>query len=518
MKKTIWVLLAALLAMLLLTGCGASDPISGTFYAATCTDGDESYECLGEYLELDEDGSGILCYNGEEYTLTYNYSEKSGEFSFRDENKVRFSGSFDGDCITGEYGDVYDYLFVTIGAGRDKTIADTYRATSCQMDGESVGCSGDAIVLESDGTGTVTCDGETYDMIWVFDRGNFCVYGNGFLMEDGELDDGEIRGEMFGAEYVFSCNAPAIEPGTYGATECTEPDDEDEYYFLDGEYLVLDDDGTGVFNYIGQDYDIEWTLDGDQFSFVDEDGDEFIGTYSDGVIEGVYGGWYRFVFEYGAEPTSERITTGRYAATVCTDSEDYSMEYYLDGEYILIESDGTGAFGYVDNEYDFEYGYEDGVFAFQVDDEHMFLGTYEDDEIEGLLLWGEDIYRYVFEYGAQPVVEERDSTSDSEDVDLSGYTADLPAGTYSATVCVDATDDSVDYFTEGEYLLLKPDGTGVFHFVDSDYNFSWGCKDGEFYFIEEDGSEFVGTYTDDGVIEGVYLDLFRYVFEYGLAG
>lgn len=517
MKKSIWILLAALLAMLLLTGCGTTDPIQGTFHAASCTEGEEGYKCLGEYLTLEEDGSGVLCYNGEEYTLRYTYSAATGDFSFRDENRVRFEGRFDGSSITGTYGEVYEYLYVTIGAGEDADIPNTYRAISCRMDGESVTCSGDELVLAPDGTGTATCDGETKDMIWCFDEGSFCVYGDGFVMEDGELTDGEIRGTVFGAEYVFSCNAPTIELGVYAATECSEPEDEDDQFFLDGEYLQLDGDGTGVFNFIGQDYKIDWTLDGDRFSFVDEDGDVFDGTYSDGVIEGVYGGWYRYVFEFGAEPTvTDRVAVGQYGATICTDPEDYSVEYYLDGEYLYINSDGTGVFGYLDKEYDFEYGCEGDAFAFQVDDEHMFAGTFEGDEIDGLLMWGEELYRYVFEYDAQPVVENYDSDLDLSDFDISEYTADLPAGTYSATLCVSASDNSTDYFTEGEYLRLESDGTGVFHFVDTDYSMCWGCKDGTFYFIEDDGSEFIGTYTDDGVIEGVYIDAFRYVFEYGL--
>lgn len=514
MKKTILILLAALLVMTLLTGCGKTDPIDGIFYAATCTDGDDDYGCIGEYIELNEDGTGVILYNDEEYTLTYTYSESSGDFSFRDENNVRFEGRFDGDSITGEYGDTYEYLYVTIGAGKKAELDNTYRAVRCEMDGESVYCGDDELVLEQDGTGTATLDGETRDMIWLASGGSFCMYGDGFSMIDGEIDDGEIRGEVFGAEYVFSCNAPAIELGQYGATECTDADDDGYEYFLDGEYIVLEEDGTGTFNFIGNNYDIEWTLDGSTFSFVDEDDDTFEGTYADGVIDGVYLDKYHYVFEFGAEPsTDDRLSPGQYGATLCTDPDDYSAEYYLDGEYIYLYNDGTGAFGFLDNEYDFEYACEGNEFAFKVDDDHMFYGTYEDDTIDGTLLWGDDLYRYVFEYGAEPTLEERD-TADSDDYNIEDYTADLPAGTYGATACTDPDDYSLEYYMDGEYMVLNSDGTGVFYFG-AEYDIYWACMDGVFMFEDEDGDEFVGTYTSDGVIEGVYMDNYRYVLEYG---
>lgn len=415
MKKSILILLAALIGVLLLCGCAnQTDPLLGTFHAVTCANGDNSYECMGEYIRLREDGSGILCYNDEIYTLTYTYRAESGEFSFRDENRVRFEGYFNGDSITGTYGDVYEYLYITIGSDEDADIPNTYRAISCLLNGEAATCADDSLVLEADGTGTAILDGEQKDMLWQADNGHFRMYGTGFSMTDGTIANGQISGEVFGAEYVYSCNVPDVEFGQYGATICTDPD-------------------------------------------------------------------------------------------------DYSSEYYLDGEYLWLYDDGTGAFGFSDKEYEFNYVCEGDAFSFQLDENHFFHGSYADGVIDGTIQWGENSYRYVFEHGVRPLQEDYDSDAD---YDLSDYTKDLPAGMYSVTVCVDAQDESEDYYTDNEYLLLESDGTGVFCFAGTEYDIWWGCTNGTFYFVDEDDDEFEGTYTDDALIEGVYMNWLRYVFEY----
>ena len=50
---------------------------------------------------------------------------------------------------------------------------------------------------------------------------------------------------------------------------------------------------------------MEWEYDGESFTFEDVDGDTFAGTYADGVIDGVYGNTYRYVFQLGAQPVVE---------------------------------------------------------------------------------------------------------------------------------------------------------------------------------------------------------------------
>ena len=89
---------------------------------------------------------------------------------------------------------------------------------------------------------------------------------------------------------------PAAVAGYYVAVECTM-DGEDAG--LDDEYLVLEEDGTGLFSLDGTEFALEWDLDGEDFSFIDESGDAFKGYYDDGEIGGDYfsGLYYVFVKE-----------------------------------------------------------------------------------------------------------------------------------------------------------------------------------------------------------------------------
>ncbi len=94
---------------------------------------------------------------------------------------------------------------------------------------------------------------------------------------------------------LAACSALDIS-GTYWATAC-EKDGEEQSY--DGEYLELDDDGTGVVKFGVDEFDIEWELKGGKLTFVDDEGYGFEGRYDDGVIEGEYAGW-DYVYELGS--------------------------------------------------------------------------------------------------------------------------------------------------------------------------------------------------------------------------
>ena len=341
MKKTIAILLSVLMLAALLSGCGKTDPISGKFYATSCTDSSGEYECFGEYLQLASDGTGTIMYNGTEYTLKYNYSAEDGSLRFKDSGGIRFEGRCDGSSVTGTYGGLYEYRYDTIGAPNGAEYADEYQAVSCIMNGEKTSCKEDRLTLNADGTGTATLDGGDYDMIWLVSGTEFSMYGEDFEMTGGRIENGEITGSCFGADYVFSNNPPQIESGRYGATACTDPSDTSlEYYldvdereepaeatpvqtgvygavacvdpeddtiayYLDGEYIEIKADGTGTINFAGTDYAMQWGCENNVFTFKDEDGDTFIGSYADGVIDGVYGNTYRYVFQLGAQPVVE---------------------------------------------------------------------------------------------------------------------------------------------------------------------------------------------------------------------
>ncbi len=414
MKKTIAILLSVLMLAALLSGCGKTDPISGKFYATSCTDSSGEYECFGEYLQLASDGTGTIMYNGTEYTLKYNYSAEDGSLRFKDSGGIRFEGRCDGSSVTGTYGGLYEYRYDTIGAPNGAEYADEYQAVSCIMNGEKTSCKEDRLTLNADGTGTATLDGGDYDMIWLVSGTEFSMYGEDFEMTGGRIENGEITGSCFGADYVFSNNPPQIESGRYGATACTDPSDTSLEYYLDGEYLTINDDGTGAIFYGGSEYAMEWEYDGESFTFEDVDGDTFAGTYADGVIDGVYGNTYRYVFQLGAQPVVDEreepaeatpVQTGVYGAVACVDPEDDTIAYYLDGEYIEIKADGTGTINFAGTDYAMQWGCENNVFAFKDEDGDTFIGSYADGVIDGV--YG-NTYRYVFQLGAQPVVEERE--------------------------------------------------------------------------------------------------------------
>lgn len=99
-----------------------------------------------------------------------------------------------------------------------------------------------------------------------------------------------------------------MEPGKYLAVSCKDEDGEE--YVCDEDWIVIEEDGAGVIVFNGEEYGMEWTLSGDDFSFEDVDGDTFEGTYADGTIEGWYGGVYEYVFELegGAAPAKKGET------------------------------------------------------------------------------------------------------------------------------------------------------------------------------------------------------------------
>lgn len=215
---------------------------------------------------------------------------------------------------------------------------------------------------------------------------------------------------------------PDIKTGTYVATECTQ-DGEDAG--LDGEYLEIEADGTGVVFFGGEEYSFDWSLKGDNFTFEDQDGDTFEGTYESGVIEGSYYG-YEYVFEQestkgsgkkGAEEEAPVLEPGLYQAIYCADAEN---EYWCDQDWIELEEDGSGVIVFEGEEYDLEWSLEDDIFTFDVDGDTIFEGTHDDGIIEGVLSVRDD-YDYIFELGADPILPDEEDERE---------TAQLPAGDF----------------------------------------------------------------------------------------
>ena len=116
---------------------------------------------------------------------------------------------------------------------------------------------------------------------------------------DKKDDEGSIESDNNNAVITQSTN-PGIIPavtnisGDYYAFSCK--DENDTKLKLNDEILHLFDDGTGVFEIEGESYSLNYNLDQNRFSFVDEEGDEFNGNYYSGIIAGTYFNNYYYMF------------------------------------------------------------------------------------------------------------------------------------------------------------------------------------------------------------------------------
>ena len=105
---------------------------------------------------------------------------------------------------------------------------------------------------------------------------------------------GEDKEESGGSSKKGGAETVEIETGKYPAVSCFSDGEE---YICDEDWLIIEADGSGILVFEGDEYTMEWELDGDKFSFEDEEGSTFEGTYEDGVIEGVLDDNLDYVFE-----------------------------------------------------------------------------------------------------------------------------------------------------------------------------------------------------------------------------
>ncbi len=87
--------------------------------------------------------------------------------------------------------------------------------------------------------------------------------------------------------------------GDYYVIACS--DAEGTQLELEDEFLRLNSDGTGYFQYRGNEYSLEWEYSGGTFSFVDDSGDEFVGSYHSDMIGGTYFNDYYYTFTRNKE-------------------------------------------------------------------------------------------------------------------------------------------------------------------------------------------------------------------------
>lgn len=119
--------------------------------------------------------------------------------------------------------------------------------------------------------------------------------------------------EDTGSSKKGAAETVTVEPGKYLAVSCVIDGEE---YPCDQDWLEIEAGGSGVLVFEGEEYSMDWTLSGSTFSFEDQDGSTFEGTYADGVIEGVLDGnmEYTFELEGGAAPAKKGETEAEPAA------------------------------------------------------------------------------------------------------------------------------------------------------------------------------------------------------------
>ncbi len=293
--------------------------------------------------------------------------------------------------------------------------------------------------------------------------------------------------------------------GRYNATDCRK--DGVQYGYAD-EYLELNANGTGRVTFSGTLYDIEWTLSGSDFHFVDEDGYEMDGTYRNGVISGNYAG-YDFTYEAEqtasapspvpvATPTPAQSPAGAdlsafagvYKAVSCIrDGKSYACEE----DAIELLADGTGTVVFNGKSYALEWSLQGESFAFADEDGDVMEGTLSADTITGRYAG----YDYVFERSGEALP--------------SGWVDDgVIPGTYYAESC--ESDGSL-YSVGDEYIVLNEDGSAMLVYSGSAFPSSWTLTGDSFSLRDNRGSVMTGTLSG-GRLESEYRT-YRYVYRKG---
>ncbi len=205
--------------------------------------------------------------------------------------------------------------------------------------------------------------------------------------------------------------------GTYKAVSCSQ---DGEKYSCDDEYILLNEDGSGEVRFNDSTYPFKWTLDGDKFSFTDEDDYTIEGTLEDPLLKAtVYD--YDYVYEKVESEAADGIVNGILNGggddeedssdhsektpeenpdeTPSVTSEDYSSQgpaegpevYYISSgdpsaEYIALNEDGTGMFLYSQAALAMTWKQDGSDFSFTDHLNNKFSGTKNSGQISGQYL------------------------------------------------------------------------------------------------------------------------------------
>lgn len=253
--RRIWsVLFGSAIMLLCLSGIAlaAEQGAAGRYDATACRRGDDTYTCDGEYLLLNEDGSGEIRFNDAVYSMEWKLDGTS--LSFTDVDGESGSGILENGRIEAEYLD-YEYVYEKTG--------DSVKEEAAGQDTQTQG----ADAAESSGPDT---DAEV---------------NSGVAQAQDPVDLSAIKTGSGPVVYdVESREDSGSSSGLY---------EDASVWKLD--YIAMNDDGSGVFMFNQAAFTIRWKLEGKNYTFTDHRGNEFTGTVDGNRITGVYGR-YRYTF------------------------------------------------------------------------------------------------------------------------------------------------------------------------------------------------------------------------------
>ena len=251
--------------------------ITGTYEAVGCSRDGIDYDCEGDGLTLESGGSGTICYNGREFSISWSLDGE--KFTFTDQFGETVQGTYRDGTITGNY-DGYDYVFEGSAVASNK--------------GQNANGGGKKLV-NAGGEEPMEEAAEAAKEI----------------PEEPALDDPDDF--TYEDEDVYTDDYGLTETdcsGYYYAVYCEK---DENTYVTDGEFVELDRDGTGSMNFNYLDLDItswfamDYSEDGEDsvlLFFTDEDGDEFYGVYTE--MDGVrmlVGDYFGYTYIYCDDPS-----------------------------------------------------------------------------------------------------------------------------------------------------------------------------------------------------------------------
>lgn len=299
MIRRSWMILTILFAALFLSPAmlqAASADAAGRYDAVSCRQGEDSFTCDGEYLLLEKDGSGEVCYNGSVYS--FEWTLDGDQFSFTDEDDYVAEGTLKDGVIEAL---VYDYEYTY-----EKKQGASGEAAAAGEDSDSE----DASAEEGDPAGGADASAEEGDS-----------------SDDSEASQGSSLQENLTNSQAASSEGPAVyyvsSRDSAGASDGPSEND------WSSDYIALNEDGTGVFLFDNAALAMTWEQDGNTFTFTDHLDNVFEGTASKTKISGQYSR-YSYTFE--------RVYDTLPVFRIAPDQWGKGLDYVTDEAGVLSES------------------------------------------------------------------------------------------------------------------------------------------------------------------------------------